>query len=77
MCSRSKPDIKMEPGSGRPVDYQVSGWAKATSREMEAAVVDFICFHHGLRFTWGSPSLSKDQSKLRDVAGIVKPVINP
>lgn len=30
MCSRSKPDIKMEPGSGRPVDYQVSGWAKAT-----------------------------------------------
>lgn len=23
MCFRSKPDIKMEPGSGRPVDYQV------------------------------------------------------
>lgn len=23
LCSRSKPDIKMEPSSGRPVDYQV------------------------------------------------------
>lgn len=66
----------MEPGSGRPVDYQVSGCAKTTSREIEPAV---ICFHRGVRFSRGShlSFIVQRPAKAQGVAGIVKPVIQP